>query len=433
MSRNLLVEDDSRSWAVDFLSSVASFAKGKSTCPTHENCDGSCTGPIIAFPPSLSRESQVRMSRVPNLRVLPPDCICRNATWLANQQFESFRYAPIDSSCSMIRLLQVQPAYFREDILECNLVNTSLHEKPVYTALSYCWGCADLVNRVLLNSKLISITENLYKALKSYRLASYSHDNVLIWVDAICINQQDVEERTAQVSLMGDIYSEASSVRVDLGDMDQSWYPGYELLNKLLVVIKIEKSAPIGGGSTSAEVIRKYCLPKQSDAVWKTYSRLFGSAWFTRTWILQEIPLSKDADVNYSIFLFKWKDLVELFILYQLLYIEQSQPYDRIHYNERLGMLYMMNIVALCQYNLRPRSRYAWLEAMRLAKDFSMTDPRDKILGLLGLVDEKPVGGLEPFRPDYTVENCLIYNSTMPSIVIYISNTIQNNSKYTKF
>jgi hypothetical protein len=409
MSGNLLFGDNRR-LLVDIFSSAISFTIRKSTCPTHENCDGSCTGPIIAFPPSHSSEPRFRVSRVPNPRILPPDCVCRNAAWLADQQFESFHYAPIDLSCSMIRLLRVQPAYYREDVLECDLVDASLHEKPMYIALSYCWGRADPVNRILLNGKVISITENLYKALKSYRLASYTHDNVAIWVDTVCINQQDVEERMAQVSLMRNIYSQASSVRVDLGHVDLSWYPGYELLNKLLWVAHLEESFPIGGDYTSDSIIREYCLPGQSDAVWNTYRCLFGSAWFTRTWILQEIALSKDADVNYGIFSFKWQHLVLSFKLYQLLQLEQPGSHDNILLNEMRGMLYMTKIIAFCNYSLQPRSRYTWLETVRLAKDFHVTDARDKIFGVLGFVDEQPLEGLEPFRPDYTISIKSLYH-----------------------
>lgn len=65
----------------------------------------------------------------------------------------------------------------------------------------------------------------------------------MLWADALSINQKDMEERTPQVLLMRRIYLNASSVRIDLGDIENNWYPGFDLLNKLSMVSAFEGEA----------------------------------------------------------------------------------------------------------------------------------------------------------------------------------------------
>ena len=42
-----------------------------------------------------------------------------------------------------------------------------------------------------------------------------------IWADAVCINQNDVDERSSQVSIMSDIYQEAKKCQIWLGTVEE--------------------------------------------------------------------------------------------------------------------------------------------------------------------------------------------------------------------
>jgi hypothetical protein len=88
---------------------------------------------------------------------------------------------------------------------------------PSYEALSYVWGTSDLSTNVYIhcNGEVTAVRSSLAGALKRLRLATSAR---IIWVDAICINQDDNEEKSYQVPLMGSIYSSASRVVVWLGD-----------------------------------------------------------------------------------------------------------------------------------------------------------------------------------------------------------------------
>lgn len=96
-----------------------------------------------------------------------------------------------------------------------------LRQSPAFTALSYVWGAPDPpdrpdpLNRISCNhGREIPITSNCRDALKSLR---HIYGGVTIWVDAICINQKDNEEKKTQLPLMGDIYTWAQTVFVWIG------------------------------------------------------------------------------------------------------------------------------------------------------------------------------------------------------------------------
>ena len=134
----------------------------------------------------------------------------------------------------MVCLLRVKPAYYRKDVLECDLVDVSLDERPNFTALSYHWGPPRFDHQMVCNGKVTSITQSLNSVLKRHRQDNAGQKKQdLLWVDALCINQSDKLELNAQLLLMHRIYTEAAMVQIDLGDVDNSWYPGYDLLNKL--------------------------------------------------------------------------------------------------------------------------------------------------------------------------------------------------------
>ncbi|PSR80162.1 heterokaryon incompatibility protein-domain-containing protein, partial [Coniella lustricola] len=114
-----------------------------------------------------------------------------------------------------IRVLNVQPGEWDEK-LSCNLVVVDLDEDPQYEAISYVWGNPQASKRsvIQVNGMPMSITQSLYTALKRYRLAEQTRT---MWADAICINQEDLQERSLQVLLMGRVYSQCTTCQIWLG------------------------------------------------------------------------------------------------------------------------------------------------------------------------------------------------------------------------
>ena len=102
-----------------------------------------------------------------------------------------------------IRLLAIPPRSSNHNettIIRCELQVHNLKNAPAYEALSYVWGSPDPASDVMCNGVLMKIGPSLAGALR--RLQNHDHTSRLLWIDALCINQDDLEERSSQVSFM---------------------------------------------------------------------------------------------------------------------------------------------------------------------------------------------------------------------------------------
>jgi hypothetical protein len=130
-------------------------------------------------------------------------------------------HSPLAGGC--IRLLTLFPGSFCSPI-EGQLTDVTLTAGCAYEALSYVWGDKGDPLMMNVNKKPFYITKNLECALRHLR---YTEDLRILWVDAICINQQDDDEKSKQVAMMGRIYNEDQKVYAWLGEGNrQSCQPG---------------------------------------------------------------------------------------------------------------------------------------------------------------------------------------------------------------
>ncbi|KAH8732076.1 heterokaryon incompatibility protein-domain-containing protein, partial [Phaeosphaeriaceae sp. PMI808] len=117
-------------------------------------------------------------------------------------------YKPLQDPQREIRLLQLLPGYGAIPI-QCILLHFNLDSLPQYEAISYTWGDPNIKNQVCINGKFFDTMGNSRDALYELR---FRHVSRVIWLDAICINQDDLTEKGSQVLLMKDIYEKASQV-----------------------------------------------------------------------------------------------------------------------------------------------------------------------------------------------------------------------------
>lgn len=100
----------------------------------------------------------------------------------------------------------------------------------VYYALSYAWGPPVFTtHRIYSAEGFIQVTANLWEALRRYREAD---ETKTLWVDAVCINQANIQERSQQILLMRRIYSEAKHVLIWLGLESPSVLPAFEFIER---------------------------------------------------------------------------------------------------------------------------------------------------------------------------------------------------------
>ncbi|KAK7449574.1 hypothetical protein CaCOL14_013291 [Colletotrichum acutatum] len=121
----------------------------------------------------------------------------------------SFHYEPLDPELRQIRLLKLGAPDEEGVIRELQVETFYLDDAPPYFCLSYVWGDPERFLAVNCDGKMISVTQNLYHAL---RTCLNRHPTTWFWADGICINQDDIVERSQQVLLMGNIYKGAKVV-----------------------------------------------------------------------------------------------------------------------------------------------------------------------------------------------------------------------------
>lgn len=134
-------------------------------------------------------------------------------------------YAPLNAKKREFRLLTICSGSF-DDEVRCNLVPVQMGSKPSYAALSYYRGSKDERATIKVNGQAISVTQNLELALKYFR-KNKSH--TVIWVDAVCINQEDIVEKSSQVCLMRDIYSRGMPIILFIYHTKANSYSGHGL------------------------------------------------------------------------------------------------------------------------------------------------------------------------------------------------------------
>ncbi|KAK8070642.1 hypothetical protein PG997_010845 [Apiospora hydei] len=188
-----------------------------------------------------------------------------------------------------IRLALLEPSPHDNGPLSVRLVPTDIEAPPPYDAISYVWGddAADTVP-ILCDGLFVRVTKNLHWTLSRAQRRHHHPDSsayVVVWADALCINQHDDVERGAQVALMGRIYTNARTVLVCMGP--ELSYAGGSLVASLLS--EWDASAATAGVDI-----------KVDDVHWRALGALTRAPWFSRVWVLQEVGLARDPRVIYG-------------------------------------------------------------------------------------------------------------------------------------
>ncbi|KAI4197385.1 MAG: hypothetical protein LQ350_005936 [Teloschistes chrysophthalmus] len=175
-----------------------------------------------------------------------------------------------------------------------------------YTALSYTWGPAESPNAcdsqkyqqykderydIFVNDTLLAVGLNLRDALIRLRR---SDPDVLLWVDAICINQNDLSERSSQVNAMGDIYGNCTQVIVWLGEEHPDTRDTVNLIQTIAHASKAQDEDGRFLDWRGSEASASSGLPPTTADQWEALLFLYYRRWFERLWVVQEVTLAKN-------------------------------------------------------------------------------------------------------------------------------------------
>lgn len=138
-------------------------------------------------------------------------------------------YSPLPESPKQLRLLRVVS---HEAWIECELSTFDFDDRtPSYRALSYTWGPSSPVHQIWVNGYSFSISKNLYLFFLS--LSSNEAGAGLIWIDQICIDQKNLDEKSNQVPMMADIYRKAAMVVIWLDPLGPLAYNLTDVLDRV--------------------------------------------------------------------------------------------------------------------------------------------------------------------------------------------------------
>ncbi|RTE75145.1 hypothetical protein BHE90_010407 [Fusarium euwallaceae] len=249
------------------------------------------------------------------------------------------------------------------DILSGTFELVSITKLPEYEAVSYCWGGNDgdytKSEFIIIDKMVFPITKNCAAVLRKLRKPSYTR---LIWVDSLCINQNDANERSTQVKQMGKVYSGAQMVHICLGDRADA-IPR-EAFNVLESIGKPESSAHKEGIDQ----------PKVNAV-----DTLFTQVYFSRMWVIQEVLLARDAQLHWGIETLPWRPLDE-----KRLKVAKDWAIDDF-------MPAWMRIQAT---NKNFRKSELLGELLFSAMGSKASNPRDKVYGIYGLLFDAEEEGL---------------------------------------
>jgi hypothetical protein len=300
-------------------------------------------------------------------------------------------------------------------MIKCEILHAFLEAPPPYIAVSYAWGDAGHTRRLELEGSLVPISVSLYGALEALRQKS---ESVLVWADALCIDQGNKDERSQQVQLMTSIYSTADSVAIWLGaEEDDS-----QLAVDLLPVVADQADSPNGISRLISSRVGKRDLAAVVS--------LFERDYWRRLWVVQEIFNARSVTVYCGSTKLPWT-----------VYQSASSTFNR--YRGDLDYYFpggqrdgRRNSISLSQFSYSQVLVYqgpgslpdlqsymdleegALLEVLRACRRKLASDPKDKLFGILGVLPEEV---RQDFRADYSLSVKDIYTE----IVDYLLKTTE--------
>ncbi|KAH7494779.1 Uncharacterized protein HZ326_23338 [Fusarium oxysporum f. sp. albedinis] len=315
---------------------------------------------------------------------------------------DRFQYEPFDLESAGFRLVLLEKGV--QSQLRCQLWQAYLNDIIPYESLSYSWGSQSTPHEIIVDEKILSITESLHEAL--WHLRKPDEDRML-WVDALCIDQTNIKERGHQVNRMGEIYKKADKVVVWLG-----YLSGNATKLKSAITMLEAQVAELPG------IPRKW--PRE-DPQWKSQWRQVEASlgpfcrdglvdglesfmqkpWFSRVWVLQEVANAKNAIVTCNLgevpgWIFA--------ILPHAMDVEVTEQCQAV-----LDIMPHPSTPSTSRKQTRNLCNLLWK-----FRGCKATDPRDRVYALLGMATDMKDNAIQP---DYAKEEQVVMKDLYAYIV----------------
>ncbi|KAI0973684.1 heterokaryon incompatibility protein-domain-containing protein [Xylaria arbuscula] len=287
--------------------------------------------------------------------------------------------------------------------------------KQGYNALSYAWGDPKFRHMIHIGESVLRIGGNLHSALQNIRRKDRP---VRLWVDALCINQQDVNERNHQVQQMRRIYSSALETIIYLGARrgGNTELSAWNFLERH-ATWAMDENRDADPDLPAEREAMVYFRGDLSDVEIEVLTR----PWFKRLWVFQEVVVSEALSIQCGDRRISWDDFCKAILL-------SPRYHDRYGFNlwsvDKIHILKDM-FQTRCSYQERHGRRHSlpsWRSQLQTSKQDTLhilnllqrtrflgaSDPRDKIFGLLGIASGINVDE-QHFAIDYSQDCRSVY------------------------
>jgi hypothetical protein len=317
-------------------------------------------------------------------------------------------YAPIADS--EVRLLRLSPGEL-EDPIVCALKPMSLADIKssvlTFQALSYAWGDGPPDDHVILydisstsqvlgfeerrsnalkdpGDCILPIRRNLFQALRRIR---DSRTYMWLWIDAICIDQDDNAEKDQQIPNMPDIYSNAFNVIAWLGE-DACGEDITERVTKFIPKILDLRTR---------DAMLAFQADKKTIQSWLDLGQLLRSSWFSRRWVIQEVACARKLSIRVRDRILSWEDFVDSIEMYvhELDHIQAScdgtsaLPLNGPECARAMALIELSRSCFSKTRDLRIQTHLMDLETLVLtSSSFIVSEMRDTIYALLYLAHD---------------------------------------------
>ncbi|KAI4859892.1 HET-domain-containing protein [Hypoxylon rubiginosum] len=284
-----------------------------------------------------------------------------------------FNHKPLPQNS--LRLVELSPE-LKDARPQLSIKAYTRDKAPDYVCMSYCWGSEPESESEFLfvNGHKFASRPNLFQLLlylrhhcREYREWQY------FWIDAICIDQSNVEEKTEQVSRMDETYRNAMTTAAWLGMPD---------------------------GSEDKELPGRDHRTKLSSPAF--VDKIIGSPYWSRIWIVQELILAREIILLFGHFRLPWK------MVWSILQAWSTVGKSKWRHSAAANLVYLGIGASYTQKHGR-----ALGELMRFLEHSEATDPRDRVFALLGLMEGEERKLLGTIFPDYTMSREKVIVVTM--------------------
>lgn len=326
---------------------------------------------------------------------------------------ESSRYEYRKLEEGEIRLLRLYPGSEAEP-LQASLEHVPEDDATEYQAISYAWGEPIFDCRIYLDGQYLEITKSLYDALHRFRMED---EAVILWADAVCINQSDHIEKSEQVKIMARIFNKAYEVLVWVGEAGPELKPLCDLIKMVSEDDGTLKNLP---KLRFRAKMRKYAvrqisrirsrhsptednLPLGIDGL-EIMRRFHGleafcnRPWFGRLWVIQEAAKAEELTFVCGEYEFSAYAL-RLAIKY---YCDRKRMGDYLHTGDKIRRAAYLLTVEDAAVRETKQAEHWLLDTLTKCWDFKCSDARDRIFSLRAIHDA--ISSVYMFRPDYGMQ-----------------------------